>query len=329
MAKIITADKSRTDGTFYEFLNRTYTLDIPILLLSRVDELDFNEDVLSLKGGEYVCMDMIENGWAWDRQHTLIVGDNTGLFDFTHNKGWDKLDEFMFENPPLIYFKRELIKGSPQTAVHPIYPIEYPIRWDIKVADYPVQTREQFNSRPISLFNYWGRSHEARLIQQANIWRHGARKGYAVCDNIYYLTNFLAEETNPNKLVTLWIPHYARQDIRTILDINSISKLSLSLPGAGINCFRSAESPINSIMLMASDTKVWSFPWVHGENSIQFEIGDNVEGVKIEWPVIETMEDALQREDLYEIYLRGIENAKNYEAESYMKNYIEPLINKA
>jgi hypothetical protein len=314
--KIITADKKITDGTMHRVLQHIDT-DIPILLLSRVDELDFNEEILTLEGKKFVVVDVIEQGWNVEIKETLILGVNKA--DFMKGEGWVRLSDFLCRNEPILYLKRELLVNGVSDKV---LPLEYPNF----SKPFEVETKEQFNGRPLSIFNYWGRSHEARLLQHGMFWVNAARKGYAVCDNIYYFNNFMAEEKNPNKWITFHIPHYARIDISEILNINGMSKLALSLPGCGIKCFRSTEVIANSIMVMPEDNLAYSYPFEHSKNCIRFTI-ESVDGISKEWKVCEAIEEALKRDDLYEIYLGSLEAAKFYQVDTYIP-YLENLINK-
>jgi len=320
---IITADKNRTDNPALDML-RKVSSKYPILLLARSENLDFNPDVLRLIGKPYIIADYIENGWDWDRKETLIVGKNCEKFPNVCQNGWGQLEQFIKDNPPLLYFKRELLAKD---KTDKLLPIEYVNLQPL----FPTQTKEEFNARPISVFHYWGRSSDSRLMAHAEFWRNAARKGYSVCDNIYYFNNFMQDEVNqPNKWVTMNIPHYNRVEMKHILEINGLSKLSLSLPGAGVKCFRNCgESLCNSVMVMPDDNLSWSYPFVNNVNCIQFPIGNNVTGVEKEWPIIEAIENALKNTTIYEIYIQGLEAAKYYQISNYIKNYLEPIINKA
>lgn len=318
---VITADTQRTDGVIHSLCQRINTT-VPILLISRSEQLSFNEEILSLKGKDYVIVDVIENGWNWDRKNTLIVGHNVNEFKGDcQNDAWDRLDEFVRENPPKMYFKRELLKKD---VAKRIKPIEFP-NW--QPLSEP-QTKEEFNARPIVLFNYWGRSHEARLMVHGELWKHAARHGYSVCDNVYYINRFFAEDDNPKKIITLWIPHYQRIDIKELLKINALSKLSLSLPGCGVKCFRSTgESFTNSVLVLPEDNLAYSHDLVDGENCIKFLL-TSINGIDKEWEVMKAVENALQfPEILYNIYLKGLKAAEWYQVDNYTKKYLEPLIN--
>lgn len=319
---VILADKHRTDNPANDFLKQIKT-DIPILLLARSENLTFNEEVLSLNGKKYIIADYIENGWVWDRKETLIVGKNIDKFPDVCQSGWGLLDEFIRENPPALYFKRELLKKD---VTDTLLPIEY-CNWNNA---FPAETKEQFDKRPISVFHYWGRSSDSRLIAHGEFWKNAARKGCTVCDNIYFFNAFMEDEkNNPNKWVSLWMPHYFRVPMSEILKINGMAKLSLSMPGAGVKCFRNCgESLTNSVMIMPEDNLAWSYEFINGKNCIQFPINDDVSGIKNEWDVTGAIEEALKRTDLYEIYLEGLKAADWYRCDNYINNYLLPLINK-
>lgn len=319
---IIVPDKNgATDGTAYRFLERL-NVNIPILLMTAFREMQLGDSINQLKDKKYALVCYSEYGWDWDRKETHIWGKNTE--NFYHIFGSDdykRLDDFIKENPPAVIFKRELLEGD---NVDNIFPIEFP-NWQ---PAYPLQSKEEFEARPISVFNYWGRSHEARLMFHGDIWRNAAQHGYAVCDNVYYFNQFMAEERNPNKWVTFNIPHYARIPIEQLLAINGLSKLSVSLPGAGVKCFRTTgESLVNSVMVMPKDNLAYSFPFVSGINCIKFPIPD-VRGIENEWNVCRRLRNNLDRDDLYYIYKNGRETANFYRVDNYAR-HIENIINKA
>lgn len=320
---IITADKNRTDNPALDML-RKGNFKYPVLLLARSENLSFNKEVLSLKGKPYIICDYIELGWQWNRKETLIVGTNCDKFPDVCQSGWEELGDFIRDNPPILYFKRELLEKD-RTAT--MIPIEYVNLQPL----FPAQSKDEFDKRPLSVFHYWGRSSDSRLMAHAEFWRNAAKKGYSVCDNIYYLNAFMQDEINqPNKWVTMNIPHYSRVEMKYIMEVNGISKLSLSLPGAGVKCFRNCgESLCNSVMIMPEDNLSWSLPFEHGVNCIQFPINGDVTSIKSEWDICGAIETALKRTDLYEIYLKGLDAAKYYQIDNYIKNYLEPLINNA
>lgn len=307
---IINIDKNRIDGPSYD-LFKNVKCDLPILLLSRIEDLEFNEDILSLTGKEYICADFIENGWDWDMNETLIVGVNTEKFNFLIGEGWKRLHEFMAVNKPVLYMKRELLEKD---ASDEIIPIGYPC-W---LPAEPLQTKEDFDSRIFQTIFAWGLSHEYRKTMHANIWMYSGNHGYSVCDNVYLISQFLQNEPNNKKWLTLNIPWYSRLPMNEFIKINGLAKISVSLAGAGRICFRHSESPVNSVMLMWNDKIKWSIPWEHNVNCIKCNEGEEIKAII----------SALNNPNLYEIYKSGIELVDKYRLERYCKEYIEPIINK-
>lgn len=305
---VITADKNGvTDGPAYQFISRVES-KIPIVLVSRVQDYVFNDRLLSLD--KYILVCFTEYGWDWDMQIGHIWGKNTEGFAWVF-KGdeWKRLDDFIAEHPPVLTFKRELLARHESETV---LPIEYP-NWQ---PEHPMQTRDQFNSRRLDLFHYWGFSHPCRKRFQGDAYLHSIRGDITIIDNIFYYQNFL-QENHRRYWGCMHIPHFARLPINQILDINGNSKLSLSLPGAGIKCFRSTgESPVNSVMVMHWDDLSWSYEWAHGIDCIKAVPGKEIEAV----------EDALQNDRLYDVYLNGVQMAKRYQIENYINEYISPNI---
>lgn len=308
---IYTADKNGvTDGSMFNFCQKINS-KYPIVIVSWVENFVFNDALLGLKDYCLVCM--CEYGWNYEVVDSHIWGTNTnsnGYGDGRYSGSeWTKFDNWVKENPYKIMLKRELLKKDVSPTVQPI---EYPC----VVNEYPTQTESEFNSRPINVFQYWGRSNEERLRIHSEVWLHAYKKGFQPCDNIYYINHYLNEERG-EKWITLWIPHYARIEITELLKVNGLSKLSLSWAGAGFKCFRTAEAPVNSVLVMHKNKFSWSFDW-NETNCILVEPNNEIEDI----------EKALQRTDLYEVYKAGVENSKNYMLSQYIP-YLENLINKA
>jgi len=307
MSIIIANRKGETDGVAAAFLGRIQS-DIPIVLISRARTFRFNEELENLKGKKWVLCCFLEYGWNYHWNYGHHWGVNTNEYDFLEGEHWERFDEFVKNNPPALTFKRELLKSDVSDVMKCI---DYPCWYEAK----EIQTRDQFNGRPISSFFFWGRSHEARVKLHSEIWRKSSEKGYSVCDNINYFEKFVFEEDS-KKWVTMWMPHYGRVEIKEILGRQQLSKTSIALPGAGIKTFRHCESPINSVMVKYKDSLAWAFPWDE-TNCILTEEGKEIEDI----------EAAIQNPNLYEIYLNGIENCRKYHFTNYINNYINPILN--
>jgi len=302
---IIVANKTGEVDSAYHSLVKHINSKYPIVMVSWSENFVFNDALLGLK--DYVLICFCEYGWDFKIIDTHIWGKNSEQFKRYYQSDWIKFDNWVKENPPKILFKRELLKKDVSETVKPIeYPCILPI--------CNIQTRGEFNNRPINVFQYWGRSNENRIRIHGEIWKHAFEKGFQPCDNIYYINNYLAEEKG-EKWITLWMPHWARVEMSNLLVFNGGSKLSLSWSGAGFKCFRTMESPVNSVMVMHNNNFSWSFDW----DETNCILSDN--GTEIE-----TIELALKNENLYDIYVNGMLNVNKYRLENYLP-HIEKLIN--
>ena len=307
---LIVANATReTDGSAAQMLERIES-PVPIVLVSRPQNFVFNEELQKLDS--FVLADFTEYGYDYDfgKRGVHLFGENTEDYqDLFPGKEWEKFEAFVQSNKPLLYLKREL----PKTHVNDFYqPISYACWHEIP----QIQTKTEFDNRLLEVFYSWGRSHEQRVRLQADLWSGVLRHGYALCDNVGALNAFLVAEQNPRKWFAANIPHYARLPIQTINTINGNAKISISMPGAGIVCFRHCEAPMNAVMLMKNDGMAFPFEWIDGKNCIMFpDFGTE----------IETAVEALSREDLYDMYVEGVENCRKYQLDNFTKHFSEKI----
>lgn len=304
MSVIVADRKERTDGPAFQMLSQVNS-SVPIVLMARTPHYRFNEDLLNLD--RYILFEFSEMGWDWKFEDTHVWGKNTERFPQFSDEHYKRFDDFVASKPPLLTFTRELLKKD-VTETH--LPVDYPCWFQSR----EVQTKDQFNARPIDSFFFWGRSHESRLRLHANIWLAASNKGFSVCDNINFFDKFVMEE-DARKWVSMWMPHYGRTDIKEILGRQQFSKTSIALPGAGVKTFRHCESSLNSVMVKWADELAWSFPWDE-TNCI----------LTSEWNEISDIEIALNNPNLYDIYRTGIDNCQRYLLPNYIQ-YLEKIIN--
>lgn len=313
MSVIVANANNQTDGSAYEFLRQIPT-DIPIVLVARCEDFKFNEELNSLKRKKWILADYIENGWQWDMKEGHLWGENTFKFDFLCRDEWKLFDNFVYDNPPALSFVRELLEDD---VAENKLPIEYPNLQQ----QWPIQSKEEYLSRIIDVFYFWGRSNEMRVQLHGDIWKGATHYNYSVNDNIYYFNDFVKEERG-SKWVSYNIPHYGRQDVRHLLSINAMSKLSVSLPGNGVKCFRTTgESPVNSLMVTTYDTLAYTFPFTNSHNCIKFSQAE---------PTAQELNKILSTppDHLFEMYVKCVETANKYRLPNYI-HYLQNLINKA
>lgn len=279
---------------------------IPIIPVTRTANFVFNENLKTVD--RYVLADFVEYDWNWNREETHLFGVNTEMVvDKFPGDEWKKFDEWVTGNPPTIYFKRELLAKDKFENV-------YPIDWPCFQQSYPIQSRQEFNARPIDVFNAWGYSHEERRRFHGEVFLNAIKNNRAVIDNLSHLEREMQDHRK--KWVSVFVPWHSRFPMQDILNIQGQSKISVAMPGAGAKCFKMSESPINAVMMMQDDGMKYSYDWVHGENCIMAEPGEE----------IETIELALRMSTLYDIYVEGHHNLQNYLLPNYIKNYIEKII---
>lgn len=306
MSVIIANRTGEIDSSFHSLVKHINS-PIPIVMVSWSENFVFDDDLLNLK--DYCLICFCEYGWDVVLTESHIWGLNSEKFPRYYTKDWVTFDKWVKNNPPKIFFKRELLKKD---VTDTIKPIEYPCI----VEPWPVQSKEEFDARPINAFQYWGRSNECRVRIHGEIWNHAFTKGFQPCDNVFYISHYLREEKG-EKWITLWIPHWARVDIKELMPVNNLSKLSLSWPGAGFKCFRHSESPINSVMVMYRNAYAWTHEWDE-TNCILVASTREIIGI----------EKALKRNDLYDVYVAGVLNANKYCLSNYLP-YIEQTIKNA
>ena len=309
---IVSADlNQKVDPVWYALLKEVNT-GIPIVPVTKLDDYKFNTELYNLD--KWILVSGVEFGWDhnFEVTGTHFFGKNTYEYDFGFDgEEWKKFDDFVKAHPPVIVFTRELMEGA---APINCYPINYPSWHELP----PIQSREEFDSRPL-LFNFvWGLSNERRKTIHAEVWQRAGEFGYSVCDNVLNAPLFLEKEDNPKKVLTANVPWYARHSMEIITKINELSKISISVGGCGRHCFRHSESPMASVMYMWEDGIKYSYPWINGVNCIKSEPGKE----------LETIMAALNNHNLYDIYVQGVNNCQNYVLKNYVQNYLEPIINK-
>lgn len=228
------------------------------------------------------------------------------------------------------YFKRELLTGFQSPLSCPLYPLDWTIpNWP----DPPIDTREQYEARPIDLLMSWGYSSESRPRLYGELMRKAGKFAahFALTDED---VDRSLEDKRQRIFALLFAPYYRRIHIDRILRWQQQCKLSISLRGCGLKCFRCAEASYNSLLVQQTPWVVqWSFSWVGGcerepnclglPNTPEGEIdGDASMDMLYAWLRV-------NQGSLYDIYLRCIENGKNYRMDNYSNGYLLPRLRKA
>lgn len=277
--------------------------DVVFIWLTWQRSFEFDSDTferIKSLGKKVVICDFTEFGWEMDdAPYYGFIEESAHVEKFS--KEQLKLNQIKELNV-ITYFKRELFENeeTPDIYKDKVYPIDY-MAYDTSV-DYGITHFEKFKKRQHKLFSTWGLSNpvrprvHAQLIELLN-------HGYNVCDNLEYLN----KETYD--IITLYRPHHTRIPMDKVFEIQRESKMSLSLQGCGKKCFRHSEASKNSVMVHTDTKMVWAFNWDRG-NSI----------IIPQEPTIEDFKQLLQIPDekLYDIYVNGVMNHRNYLPETYI-----------
>lgn len=315
----------------FEIVNNVNDCDIVILPITYQDNYIFDHNLMEeveRSGKKIVIVDFVEYGWDVPYP-SHIFGVNTKVWQSKfRNLEYFKLDEFIYRNASrvVLYFKRELVAGTGFDAPFKILPAEYP--GVSTLPENPTSTFEEFNNRPIDVIMVWGLSNPSRPILHGEFVKQSALNGQHLVSNLDHVT--ICQKRGDKRMVVMaHVPDFARIPNQIILHLQSLAKISISLNGAGKKCFRHAEASYNSVMALQENELEWSYPWTDMENSILLpnrSKGDMNIDEQRSYHIIRSCLD--KPEQLYNMYLSGISNWRNYEVNKYSSDYILKEIEK-
>jgi len=283
--------------------------DIVIVGVSYFHDYRFNEALRGINK-PWVLVDFVEYCWDWQPVDTHVFGKNTSEFRKRLESNFDQwmlFDEFVRNRPPIMYFKRELLSKD---ATNRLKPIEYLCYMDAQ----PIQNRDEFDARSIDVFYNWGESNPLRPRLHGEIF---TKKNYGIISQWDHLDTYFHHNASERKVwVSIFTPHFSRVHYGEIIRAQSRSKISVSLPGCGMKCFRHSEANVGAIMALTDDKLAWSYPFEHGVNCIVIRRDC----------MHDDLLEATRRSDLYEIYLRSQETADKYRPRRYVDEYFIPSI---
>lgn len=274
--------------------------DVVIVPISFLATYRFNDELNKLKK-PYVLLDFCEFGWDAGDKENRFGHSMVQTFGHLSTPDYIRFDKWVMENPPVLALKRELFKRHQTDAM---LPVEFPCQMEIP----PIQTKEEFDKRPLEVFICFGLSHPSRFRLHGEIFQNAHRNGIHVVDD-------WADEDHFGKRTwaTIYSPWYRRRLMSDVMRWNMMSKISVSLWGAGKKCFRhTMESPVGSILALPSDNLAWAFIWQHGVNCIRLDDGHEADSLL----------NATTRQDLYEIYRNGQCTVARYCSKRYLDEYI-------
>jgi hypothetical protein len=308
--------QGRIDGTNkHQLLDRLPGLvmserdaDVVLVPISFYPDYTFSRDLVKIRK-PVVIVDYMEYGWDFWRNGnaTHLFGDGRLPDNLRANREWQWLDECLSERDISVYFKRELLLDD--AAPVRVKPIEFVCTGDIP----PVQDKASFDARSFDVVNIWGYSHPDRARFHGEIFQAMGTRGINVISDWSQLTPNMPRQKGT--WLSIYSPYWVRQPLSRVIELQREARVSVSLPGCGQKCFRSAESPRECIMALHGDRLAWSYPW-HTGNSIQLGVGTEFLDIHF----------ALQSPDLYDTYVAGQENMRRYQVNNYIRDYVVPSI---
>lgn len=278
--------------------------DVVVVPVSYIPEAEINPALLDLRK-PWVMIDFLEYFRAWDEKETHVMGVNDPPLDHYKTEQWCVLDDWISANPPIAYFKRELLLKDRSDWL-------LPIEWPCSITIPPIVERDEFEARNFELFNCWGLSNHDRAKFHGEIFmKMGENRLHvaASLDQMDYLNQNPHEMGDSRAWATVFIPHFCRIPMNLLIVRQMMAKIACSFPGSGTKCFRHAEAPVGTVMALPYDQFAWGIPWTHGENCIRFHDFDS-------------LVNRIPYLDLYQIYLAGQETIRRYRMKAYARDYV-------
>jgi hypothetical protein len=300
--------------------------DIIIIPITFMSHYQADTDLMSeavMSGKKMVVVDFVEYGWDVAKpDHIFTVNTYSKWLDKFKDTDYLMLDTFLKSSIDKIalYFKRELPSDANLNISFKILPAEYPGVSTLPGSIYPA-TYEEFTDRPIDVIMVWGLSNPSRPILHGELVKQSGLNGQHLVSNLDHFTT-CQKRGDKRMIVMAHIPDFARVSIQQILHLQSLAKISISLNGCGKRCFRHAESPYNTVMALQENGYPWSYSWIDGFNCI--ELPNRSDGTLIDEnrSYMRLMHYLDRPQQLYDMYLHGTNNWKNYDVNNYSEDYI-------
>ena len=254
------------------------------------------------------------------------------IFDYSEhsfNTQFDQLFEAIKKLRVVGWFKREL-KASHQITGCPVWPLDFTI---CRCPDYDSpQSREDFNRRPIDILMVWGYSNLDRVALHGSLM---ASFEHFLAGPAPALTfediEFILARKQTCAMTLLYTPEYRRLPVERLFWLQNQAKVTISLFGNGMKCFRSAEAGYNSVSAhQAPEEAQWSYPWLDQHNCLALEnlpgtnrldLAKAVQKLRY-WTVVD-------HGALYTLYANGVANNQHYVTDVYGRGYLVPRIKQA
>lgn len=308
--------QNRVDGTIQAHLlsgfpnvsSSSHDCDVILIPITTLAGFKFNPKLRDIKK-PWALLDFTELEWNYFDlgNPTLLFGKNAKECRWL-NPHWHPFDDFVRENPPVLYLKRELLEKDVTDTVQPCC---WPCKLEIPMLD----SKDEYHARVIEAAFVWGYSHPVRPRLHGQIFTAMATHGIGVISEIEHFHGYF-QNPSARTWASIFAPHYARRPITSVEWLQQRSKMSVSMPGCGVKAFRDSEACVGTLMVLRDDGLARSIPWVHGENCIRLRVDHE----------FEDLDAATKRDDLYQLYVACQNTAKKYCTAEYISDYVAPLI---
>jgi hypothetical protein len=264
-----------------------------------------------------IPIDIVPISWFSNFVFKRPETNRYALLDFLEphlpQTGYDSFWQWVTDNPPLLTFRREL-RASERTER--LLPIEWPCYLPLPERS----KREDFDSRPLEVLNFWGYSNALRPKLHGEIFSEGMVKhGIEVNDSWGKSDVFLNKQhasATGRQWISIYTPWWHRKPMSEILPFLQLSKITVSMPGNGHKTFRDTEC-VGTLMAIQKSDIAYAYPWTE-TNSIQLTPGNE----------FQSLLEATKRTDLYDLYCACDDQMRKYEAKTYVRDYVVPEIQK-
>ncbi len=311
-----------TAGQLFNRLNTTNVLSQADVVLVRTvcqgEPFKFNHHLnrLLTAGKPIVFVDYLEHGWDYDFSKGNVMGEHMACIPCTegNNPEWGTLHGWIQQASPILHFKREL---RTQDVRDDLIPIDFLAEGP----SFPVDSLEQYSSRPYDVTFVWGYSNAVRPRLHGKIVEAMGTKSIDVITSFEQIPG-RPGNANHHRVTPLWVAihqaHWVRKPMAEVYALGRKGRLVVSLPGAGVKTFRDSEAPNGSLPVFLQDDLARSYPWEHMVNCFKLRVGQEFEDL-----YEMTFADP---KFMHQIYLNAQTNLDRYRPEAYIKNYFIPSI---
>jgi len=235
-------------------------------------------------------------------------GENELLVPYEYLSEW--MRSMFLAKRVVAYFKRELHKTTREK-----YPDKniYPIDWVNHIVWDTIDTEQEYNARPIEILFIFGQSHPQRMSFVSSVISFAQVYEWGIC------TDPSDIEHIPGKKVAMFHRgHWNRLSQQEMYNLQSQAKITVSMPGYGVKCFRDAEAPVNSLLAIMKTDIVRMIDW-----SVAGAV------MMVQGKMFSQLENALSNSaELYSRYLSCVKQSENSKPNKIWYDYILPKLSK-